>query len=473
MENNVTIPAPASQPTSNPQGIFAPILVATVITFIVLTLFAGLPPEESRAGFLLGIGVLILFTSCLGVASWHLMLRPLPANVRVTPVSLVSPFTRSIIALFLTLSTISVGVGGVWDEIWHTKYGIPFGEDFFWRPHIMLYFSFLSMIVLGGWSWLTLMQRGKGTLQQRFRASPLLGVSFLAGVFTIYAVGTDPLWHKLYGRDLAPWSVPHLLILILILLMGLTATAYHKTLMSPRTWKLGFNASWRDALIGLAWVGALVDLMLIFTIQWYAAAANPNSSQFSQVMGYPDWLFSIFTTFLAVLFGGLALHTTRQIGIATLVGVVALAARFGLDNGFGAVRPGTLPLGLIIPMMFTLDVMYAIFIQRTGKPPAIWMTAAVIGVVFGVVGYPLIANLFPFLPVTVANVPARIIASGLTAAATLWLAQTISEMISYGQEVTAEETAKNVVSVPWLNTAIYVAFTVLLVFFITTASPPV
>lgn len=469
MENNAMVSPPR-------MGIFAPIMGAVIIVFAVLTLLAGLPPAETMVSFVIGIMTLIAFTTAIGLFGWHLLLRPMPANLQATERIAISPLTRSIIALLLTLGTLSIGVAGVWDEIWHSKYGIPFGEDFFWRPHLMLYFSFLTLIGLGAWSWITVMRRGKGTLQQRFRGNPLLGVSFLAGGFTIYAVGADPIWHKLYGRDIAPWSVPHLLILTMILVMGLLAVAYHKTLMPNREWRLGLNFNWRDILIALVWVGALVDYMLIFTIQWYAA--NPGSRQLEQVSGYPDWLFAIFITFLATLFGTLALHSTRQVGSATLVGLIALGVRFALDNGFEGVRVGTTPMGIILPLMVALDILYAVSIARTGKPPVLWLTAGVIALVFGFVGYPIIASLFPFIPVDVMAVPGRIIASAITAAGTIWLVQTVSELSSYGYQsnaasVSPSTASPDMLSARWVNAAIYTAFAVGLVLFIVTASPPV
>jgi hypothetical protein len=456
----------------NQSGFFVPVMGAIIAIFATLTLLAGLPPADRMVSFILGIGVLTAVTTLIGVAAWHLMLRPLPAGVEVKPQSLVSPLAKSIIALLLTLGTLSIGIAGVWDEIWHSKYGIPFGEDFFWRPHLMLYFSFLTLIILGGWSWWTLMNRAKGTLQQRFRSSPLLGVSFFAGAFTIYAVGADPIWHKLYGSDIAPWSVPHLLILTMILVMGLLATAYHKSLMAPREWRLGFNFAWRDALIILVWVGALVDYMLIFTIQWYAAASN-SQRQLTQIMTYPDWLLAVFIAFLATLFGSLALHTTKQIGSATLVGLVTLLVRFLLDNGFGSVRAGTLPMGVILPLMLTLDICYAVAIARTGKPPKIWQVALLIGVVFGVLCYPIVGTLFPFVGDNLLNIPARIVAASASAAWSLWLTHKVSGMSRYEGTETAQTPAPAPASTQRATAVIYATFAVALVAFIVTASPPV
>jgi len=453
----------------NRTAVFAPILGVTALIFAILTLLAGLPPAESLPTFVIGIGVLIVFTLGIGVAAWHLLLRPLSTNLSATiqPIT-ISGATRNIIALFLTLSTLSVGIAGVWDEIWHSKFGIPFGEDFFWRPHLMLYFSFGTLIIVGVWSWTVLMNRGKGTLQQRFRANPLLGVSFFAGLFTIYAVGTDPIWHKLYGADLAPWSLPHLLILIMILVMASLGIAFHKSLMPARSWQMNFRFAWRDLMVLIILVGALVDYMLIFTIQWYAA--RPGSKQMTQVLGYPDWLLAVFITFLVVLFGTMALHSTRRIGSATLVGLLAFGVRLLLDRGFGGVREGTLPLLIIVPLMFAIDVVYAIAIRRTGKPPALWWTVGTVAVVFGIVEYPLIAAVFTFIPVNVASIPGRVIASAVTGAGTLWLAQLLTELSGYGEEEVAPVGAPS--RTRWVGGSLYAAFAIFLVLFIVTAVPP-
>jgi hypothetical protein len=448
----------------------AVLLGGTAAIFAILTLLAGLPPAERIPAFAFGIGVLIAFTLGIGWIGWHLLLRPMPTSLAgVSEPIAIRPATRNIIALFLTLSTLSVGVAGVWDEIWHSKYGIPFGEDFFWRPHLMLYFSFGTLIVVGGWSWVTMMNRGRGTVQQRFRANPLLGVSFLAGLFTIYAVGADPIWHRLYGSDIAPWSLPHLLILIMILVMGSLALAFHKTLMPQRQWALTPRLGWRDLMMIIVVVGALVDYLLIFTIQWYAARTG-STRQLAQVLNYPDWLFAVFITFLAVLFGALALHSTRRIGSATLVGLLAFGVRFLLDRGFAGVRDGTPPLLLIIPLLLTMDIVYAVALRRTGKPPAIWWTVGSVAVVFGVVGYPIIAGLFPFLPTNILQIPARIIASAITGVGTLLLAQFLTDLSGYGQpqEVSSEAPAQS----RWAGASLYAAFAVFLVLFIVTATPP-
>lgn len=448
--------------------VFASVLIAVIAIFAVMTLLAGLPTAERIPGFTIGIVILIAVTTGIGLVLWHLLLRPLPAGQTVVAQPLLTVRARQIIALFLTLGTLSIGIAGVWDEIWHVKYGIPFGEDFFWRPHMLLYFGLSTLVVVGGWSWWTVMRRGKGTLQQRFRANPLLAVSFVGGLFTIYAVGADPIWHSLYGSDIAPWSLPHLLILTMIFVMANLAITYHKSLMQPREWTLKLQFSWRDLLLVLVLVGALVDFLLILTIQWYAAASSER--QMTQIMTYPVWLIAVFSTFLVTLYSTLVLHATRQIGTATLLGVLTFVVRFLLDAGMTGVREGTTPLWLMIPLMLSIDIWYAISIYRTQKPPAFWTTAIVVAAVFGVVGLPIIGRIFPFLtpePVSM------IIASGLTGLVGVWLGQLLGGLSKYGLADNEIAPAEKAASAPqWLNGSLYAAFAIFVLFFVVTATPP-
>lgn len=460
MENKSIVPGQSR--------VLASILGAVIVIFAALTVMAGFPAAERIPVFVVGVLVLIAVTVGVGLLTWHLLLRPLPANVEVTAQPLLSARSRHIIALYLTLGTVSIALAGVWDEIWHVKYGIPFGEDFFWRPHLMLYFGLSTLIVIGAWSWWTLMARGKGTFQQRFRANPLLGLGFIGGLYTFYAVGADPIWHRIYGTDISPWSLTHLLILTLIFTMGLLAITYHKSFISGREWQLKLDATWRDVLIVLVLAGAMLDFMLIFTIQWYSAAVG-NARQLEQVLSYPDWLLAAFITFLATLFGTTALHATRQIGSATFVGLLTFGMRLVLDSSLSGVRDGSLPLWLILPLMIALDVWYAIAIRRTQKPPAFWTTAIVTGLVFGVVGFPVATRLFPFLELTAASIPGMVIASLITALGGIWLGQVVAGMSRFGQaEPVPAQSSRTIPQ--WVNGLLYIAFVAFVVFFVATST---
>jgi hypothetical protein len=445
-------------------GAFAAIIAATILAFAALTVVAGLPPAEQIPSFVIGMIVLVAVTAAIGALGWHLMLRPI--SLPVTAQAILTMRERQFIALLLTLATFSFGIAAVWDEIWHVKYGIPFGDDFFWRPHLMLYFSFMSFIGVGGWSWWVLMARGKGTLQQRFRGEPILGVSFLVGAYTIYAIGADPIWHSLYGADIAPWSVPHLLILVLMLLAAVLTLAYHKSLMPERGWQ--FMLNWRDVLMMLVLAGPALAYLLIFTLQWYAAPESVQ--QLSQITSYPNWLLAVFITFLATVFGVTILHATRRLGSATLLGLLIVAVRFVMDTSLGSPRAGTVPMGFILPMLVGLDVWYAISIRRTGQPPVFWTSAGATTLAFAVVGLPVIASLLPYPPITPATIPGLVIACAVTALGSIWLGQILGDLGEYGQKVVATETAVR----PWTATnLLYAAYAVFLVFWIATAVPPV
>ena len=103
--------------------------------------------------------------------------------------------------------------------MWHRSFGLPFGEDLLWRPHLLLYFGFLSVSALAGVALLILLRgssdlQSRPSLQQRFRAQPVLGLLTLVGGFLIFAIPADPVWHTLYGEDITAWSLPHLILTI-------------------------------------------------------------------------------------------------------------------------------------------------------------------------------------------------------------------------------------------------------------------
>ncbi len=481
---------------SQKTGVFAAVIVVTIAVMVALTLMAGLPPAENMGGFTVGVVVMLTITAALGGAGWFLLIKPLAAGVKIgTPIE-IGATGRSIIALLLSLSALATGIATLWDEIWHTRYGIPFGEDFFWRPHLLLYFSFLTMVVLGGWSWWMLMTRAKGTLQQKFRANPLLGFSFLSGAFTLYAILADPIWHSFYGEDISPWSLPHLFIVLLILVMGLQATAFHKTLMNAQVWQVGFkHFAWRNILILLVLVGGMITFLLLFTVQWYtsinadpaaiavaaaggdvaairaaAAGSERGMGLLYQVAAYPDWLFSTFLAFIAMLFGTLALHNTRQVGSATLVGLITVGVRYVMQSSFDNTSPGITPLYLIVPMLLALDGIYAVYLSRTGKPPAFWVSGLIVATLLTLLSIPLIPALFPFMTSTAGAIPLRFVFSLIAALGAVWLAQMISGLSGEASSATQTPiTAQTRRVTAW----VYGVFGVFLVLFVVTATPPV
>ncbi len=128
-------------------------------------------------------------------------------------------------AALLALGSLALMVGGFWDEVWHRKYGLPFGEDLLWRPHLLIYFGLLLPPALAAVSLVQIITRGEGRLPQRLRADPGMSLLVFLGVFLLLNVPADPIWHLIYGEDISAWSLPHLVLMLSAGLLALLGAA--------------------------------------------------------------------------------------------------------------------------------------------------------------------------------------------------------------------------------------------------------
>ena len=168
---------------------------AGAIIFAAFSLWGGIPAETNAGIFWAQIGVFFLVICAFVLALWHLLIRPLAPNLRQPKVENLSLRWRQTLALVLAAGGMGIYVGGFWDELWHRSFGIPFGEDLFWRPHLLMYFGFATAIVSGFWALAYLNRRLRGNFQQRFRSNAVVGLLILNAAFMLYALPADPLWH--------------------------------------------------------------------------------------------------------------------------------------------------------------------------------------------------------------------------------------------------------------------------------------
>src|SRR5262245_62142966 len=161
--------------------------------FVVFSTWSGVPTGDRALAFWIGVTVLIIMLTAFSVVVWHLLVRPLPAGQTVREQPIKASY-RLALALLLGVGRLGVSVGAFWDEIWHRQFGIPFGKDFFWRPHLLMYFGMAVAIGLAFAALYLINRQGHGTLQQRFRANPVMGLLILVGGFLIYVLPTDPIW---------------------------------------------------------------------------------------------------------------------------------------------------------------------------------------------------------------------------------------------------------------------------------------
>jgi hypothetical protein len=333
------------------------------VLFSAFTIWAGIP-ERGLPAFLAGLGVFLVLTLFFAGLAWHLLARPLPPGQKQLRAEFLSPTLRRLFAVFLLAAGISLVIGGFWDEVWHRKYGLPFGEDLLWRPHLLIYFGLLTPPALAAFTLLRMLREGAGSLQQRFRADPPAGLLVLAGVFLLYTVPADPIWHTIYGEDITAWSLPHLLLLVGVTLVMLLAVVMQLSTTPRRPWSSILRRSWDELLALLAFTFAFQLQLQVMVTDW----ENGNPA----LTGRPEWLLPAMLIGLGIFMGVAANRSLRVYGAASLLGTLTLLLRWGLIQifDFPAIQAESW-LG-ILPPLLALDLLYALRVSRgQGPPPAL------------------------------------------------------------------------------------------------------
>lgn len=444
-----------------------PATIAVVLAvFVGLVYWAGLPPASARPLFVAGVAVLIGCTFAFGGVVWHLLARPLPAGHAVPAAVGLSAAQRQLLAVLVGISGINIVVGAFWDEVWHRQYGVPLGEDLFWRPHLMLYFGFLLVMGLAGAGLFMLVKRGRGSWQQRFRAQPVVGLLVLVGGFLVYALPADPLWHLIYGEDISAWSLPHVILFLSFLFIIILAAAIQLSTMSEKKWSGLQRLSREEPFLYLVLSFVLLAGLQLLTTEWDTGTryVMPNR---------PDWLLIALIGTAASFSGVLALRAIRRVGSATAIGLIALTIRMGLIAAFGYESISANAWIVSIPVLIGLDVAYALRLRLgRGAPP--WLAAgtfAALGMTVG--GLPLIARLFPQPQITQNNLLSMILAAQIACLLGAWAGQaagdylaTANKQVEPQSAAAADRTAR---LIPMVSLAGVLIFIVLFVF---TASPP-
>jgi hypothetical protein len=96
-----------------------------------------------------------------------------------------SALQHRLIAWVLLVNSACLIVGAFWDEVWHRRYGLPFGEDFFWRPHLMIYFGMLLTIALAFYGLLTLNRHRARNVSTAFSCKSQRGLVGLDGFILV------------------------------------------------------------------------------------------------------------------------------------------------------------------------------------------------------------------------------------------------------------------------------------------------
>jgi hypothetical protein len=452
------------------------ILVAAFSLTILLFMVAWGGSARTGPTLALGIAALLGVAALFGVAGWWLYLSPLLGGKSVPiapPTAQHKVITRLVLAsgLFFT-------VGGLWDEVWHRRYGVgAVIDDFLWPPHILLYSS-IALVAVCAAVGLAVAFRGEGGLRERFRADPLLGMLGLVAAYQVVSLPSDAIWHKIYGLDITAWSLPHIIITVSIsLVLLMTATAILGG-VPRREWRTlrGLSLDEFLALVGIAW--AMVVLLQVGTTEWdglTAIGSRASEGVYRDAFwARPEWLYPVVIVAIALFLGMFALRAVRRAGAATVVGLIVLGFRLitlALLHG-ETVKMGAIPHLTALPALAALDLWHARRLTKASETGTLIWGSLIAGAAFLLFALPAISAWAIYPRVNVSTLPGMIFFGLVMALAAGWAGGRLGERFGAIHRSENPVTGKISPLVAWLSVGGLALAAAFVVVFILTARPP-
>ena len=441
--------------------------IAGVFVFVAFTIWGGIPAETNVELFWLQAGLFFLIICGFVLVLWHLFIRPLAPNLRQPQKVALSFRARESLALILASGGIAIFIGGVWDEIWHRSYGIPFGEDLFWRPHLLMYFGFATATITGFWALRYLNRHLRGNFQQRFRSNTMIGLLILNAAFLLYALPADPLWHWIFGEDITAWSLPHLILLTSFVLTQLLALDLHVSTWRRHDWHAIFRLRFSDSL-SLVILAAIMLLWLqLMLIDWDATLAGLSSEWIGHYR--PEWLLAANLIACVTFTGVLATRLLRCTGAATAAGLLALIIRIGLITLFDAEKLQYVAWVAALPPLLAIDL-WAYYCSAIRKREPEWRGTAAAVISAMALNAFVIRHFYNLGDSDNLTYAAAIVVTGLGMS---WLVNKMADAMLRQREATVAATSEGKSINPAVSFGILAAFLAFIFFFIVTASPPV
>ena len=440
-------------------------------TLGVMTYWSGLPSGDKLPNFILGaaiyIGLLILF----GFLVWWLMFRPMPNSAEIsTNIITFSIMLRRGVALGLLLATFVITVDGAWDEVWHRQYGVPFGEDLFWRPHLLMYFGFMIVMGLSAIAFLLIWRRGQGPIAHRLRKMPHIAWLVIMGALFAFVLPADPVWHVIYGDDISAWSIPHFMLTVGSFSIAIVAVSWMLSTVAPRDWQTRMPLTWGDFFVIMVVIASTSGGYQVLLTEW-DALNHSTVAAFMAANNRPEWILPVMLIGIAGIIGGMVNHALRRWGAATLFGFLSLALRVFLLQSFDYNGMTANAWVVAIPPLVALDLVYA-WCLRDGKLPTLWQGSLAMTIGTLLVMVPLINLIYSyphFADVELLPVAFYGMLVGMPA---LWVGRIAGDYL--GVENKQLEAATTLplnirVAIP-AELAIAIAF---IIFFVATANPPI
>lgn len=474
---NQTVTPPSQNSGGSRTGVMKAVLALLGIIGVLLALVHWGGTATPGPLFAIGVGVLIAILLGFGGLTWYLYLSPMPANQRVKAAAGAQAAKQLVIVLTLIAGMLFL-VGLSWDENWHRQFGVgDVIDDFWWRPHLMMYGS-IGLMALFAFGGILVVMRGRGSLRQRFRREPQLGILTLACGYMALTAPIDPIWHRIYGLDITAWSLPHLSLAIGMGIIMLSGAAVQLSLVKRDSWQFMGGLGWREIIAFLFLMMALMVQFQVFTLEWDGidSLAGLGSSSPNGFWSRPEWIFPVVVIMCTILIGQVAIQTTRRIGTGTAVGVGALLLRLLVLNVFGSGEYGMSATAHILSVapLIALDVVYALRYKQASQTSSLVLANLGAGIAMCVISIPLIPTLIIYPRLNADTLPAMILGTLIFALGTGWLGAKIGVFLgsfqpdASQQSAPADERRTMLVGLGALFAA--VAF---IIYFIGTATPPV
>jgi hypothetical protein len=433
--------------------------------FVALAFWGGAPPTASIPAFAAGVVILALVLLAFALAAWHLMIRPLPARHRRPELRTMRASYRRLLATLAGLAGINLVVGGFWDEVWHRQYGIPFGQDLFWRPHLLIYSSIAIIMGLAFWALMDMFRHGQGSLQQRFRANPIVGLLVIVGAFLAFALPADPIWHILYGEDISALSIPHVVLTLSFSLVMVLAVAIQQSTVPARRWRFIGRPSLRDAL-------AMVLLAFVLLIGLQALTSDWDGGSLRALQERPQWLLPAIIVAMATLIGTTANHALRTVGVASLTGLLAITIRLSLIAMFGNPEVGTGAWYAALPPLLALDAWYGLRLKGRGRAPAALSSGVAAMAGMALVSFALVNRFYAYPTISPANLLPILLTGMAAAIGASWVGQTLGDFLGL-ENKDLEPAGAGRRALRLIPPAAFAGVIGFIVLFILTAAPPV
>lgn len=433
--------------------------------------------------FNLGVAAVALTLPALGLLIWWLLFSPLPATAAALQPRRLSVPVRQMLTLFAIFSGVLLGLGGLWDEIWHRNYGL--GEvldDFFWRPHQLIYASFGFVTLFGLFALITLLRQPAGPnigLRARLRAEPLVTLLAVVAGYLLVAAPIDALWHQIYGLDLTGWSLPHVILALGIILIMFSALALQISLIPASPWRKLGQLHPREMVALLILMAALTPCMLIIFTDFEGAKLPGPGGPDAFVLAFwqrPPWLYPVALLALATLFGQLAIHSLRRVGVASLLGLLVVGLRVlgvaGFMYGDNTIQVAFVSQLFILVPLFALDAWYLLRFNQP-EAPLTWMGGVVASLVaLLLVSVPFLPMFLPYFQTDFGFILGALLVGVPVGLWFSWVGVWLGRSLAADPRVAAAEPQTVSARMAWASATVLAISFVFTVTFIITATPP-